>query len=74
LRAAALCKFVDAIFLSPVFTTESHPGRGALTPARSNAIAQDIAVPVYALGGITGRNAPLLHGFAGIAAIGALAP
>ena len=73
LRSAVLHKHVDAIFLSPVFDTESHPGRRTLRPVRANAIAQKRAVPVYALGGVTARNASLLHGFSGIAAIGALA-
>ncbi|HEX4303511.1 MAG TPA: thiamine phosphate synthase [Rhizomicrobium sp.] len=64
---------LDAVFLSAIFPTRSHPGRGALTPIRANAIAQASSVPVYALGGIDARNAALLHGFVGIAAIGALA-
>lgn len=74
LHSTNLCKFVDAIFLSPVFPTSSHPRVPALTPVRANAIASARSVPVYALGGVTGRNASLLHGFAGIAAIGALVP
>lgn len=67
-------RHVDAMFLSPVFPTASHPGRTALTAARANLIARQVCVPVYALGGIDARNAPLLHGFAGIAAIAALRP
>jgi thiamine-phosphate pyrophosphorylase len=74
LRAAVLRRYVDAIFLSPVFATASHPGRTALTAVRANAMVHRLAVPAYALGGVTAHNAPLLHGFAGIAAIGALAP
>jgi len=74
LRAAILAKFVDAIVLSPVFETRSHPGRRAMTPVRGNRIARDVATPVYALGGVSARNAALLCGFAGIAAIGALVP
>jgi thiamine monophosphate synthase len=35
-------------------------------------MAQALRIPVYALGGVTSRNARLLHGFSGIAAIGAL--
>ena len=73
-RAATLSKSVDAIFLSPVFPTSLPPRAApALTPVRANNIAQAVALPVYALGGVTARNAALLHGFAGIAAIGALA-
>jgi thiamine-phosphate pyrophosphorylase len=64
---------VDAVFLSPVFATPSHPERASLTPARANLIARRMHKPLYALGGIEARNATLLHGFAGIAAIGALA-
>jgi thiamine-phosphate pyrophosphorylase len=71
LRALAVAH-VDAVFLSPVFPTESHPERAALTAVRANAIARQACVPVYALGGIDARNAKRLHGFAGIAAIGAL--
>ena len=63
---------VDAFFLSPVFETKSHPGRAALGAARANLIARHARVPVYALGGIDARNAALLSGFHGIAAIGAL--
>jgi thiamine-phosphate pyrophosphorylase len=72
LRAASTADAVDALLLSPVFATQSHPGVAGLGVQRANRIAQDSRVPVYALGGITARNAPLLHGFIGIAAIGAL--
>lgn len=66
---------IDAIFLSPVFGTGSHPDRASLTPLRANIIARAINKPVYALGGIDARNATLLtpDSFSGIAAIGALA-
>jgi thiamine-phosphate pyrophosphorylase len=64
---------LDAVFLSPVFPTRSHPGRSALSAMRANAIAGAMTVPVYALGGVDARNAVLLRGFAGIGAIGALA-
>ena len=63
---------LDFIFLSAVFPTGSHPGRAALGAVRANAMAHAIAIPAYALGGIDAHNARLLHGFAGIAAIGAL--
>jgi thiamine-phosphate pyrophosphorylase len=72
LAGLARTKSVDAIFLSPVFPTRSHPGRSALTAVRANAIARLARVPVYALGGIEAANAGRLSGFAGIAAIGAL--
>lgn len=64
---------LDALFLSPVFPTASHPGRAALGPLRAAIIARLAPVPVYALGGVDHRNAGLLIGFSGIAAIGALA-
>jgi thiamine-phosphate pyrophosphorylase len=72
LRAAVMCRFADALLLSPIFPTLSHPQALALTPVRANRMAQALRIPVYALGGVTSRNARLLHGFAGIAAIGAL--
>ncbi len=65
--------YLDAVFLSPVFPTRSHPGRAALGAVRANAMARACGLPVYALGGIEAQNAQRLHGFAGIAAIGALA-
>jgi thiamine-phosphate pyrophosphorylase len=70
LRKAA---WVDALLLSPVFPTASHPGRPALGPLRASAIARAASIPVYALGGVTAENATRLSGFSGIAAIGALA-
>lgn len=73
LRSARLVAAVDAIILSPIFATASHPGAVPLSAARANLIAQACSAPVYALGGITAQNAGLLRGFAGIAAIGALA-
>jgi thiamine-phosphate pyrophosphorylase len=66
----------DAVFLSPVFPTPSHPGRQVLTPIRLRLIARETRVPLYALGGINAGNAQQLLGarLAGIAAIGGLAP
>ncbi|MEI9990279.1 MAG: thiamine phosphate synthase [Rhizomicrobium sp.] len=63
---------VDFLFLSPIFPTRSHPDRAALGAVRANLIARTARVPVYALGGVEARNAALLSGFAGLAAIGAL--
>jgi thiamine-phosphate pyrophosphorylase len=71
LRAQSLP--VDAVFFSPLFVTQSHPGRTSLTPVRANLIARNVRLTVYALGGIDAHNASLLNAFAGIAAIGALA-
>lgn len=73
LRALMGAHYLDAVFLSPVFATASHPGARALTPARAAFIAAHAPVPVYALGGITARNAVLLApSFSGIAAISSL--
>jgi thiamine-phosphate pyrophosphorylase len=72
LDALRTARGADALFLSPVFPTQSHAGRAALGASRANRIAREANVPVYALGGIDARNAHLLHGFVGIAAIGAL--
>jgi thiamine-phosphate pyrophosphorylase len=73
LRALMGLREIDAVFLSPVFATTSHPGARALGPARAALIARAAPVPVYALGGITARNAGLLApSFSGIAAIGGL--
>jgi thiamine-phosphate pyrophosphorylase len=63
---------VDAMILSAVFPTASHPGRVALGVCRANLMAQLAPLPVYALGGISAENARRLRGFCGIAAIGAL--
>jgi thiamine-phosphate pyrophosphorylase len=62
----------DAVLLSPVLATRSHPQRAALGPARANLMARQVAMPVYALGGIDALSALRLSGFAGIAAVGAL--
>lgn len=64
----------DAVLLSPVFATESHPRAQALTPPRARLMARHALLPVLGLGGVTAQNAALLTGFSGIAAIGALNP
>lgn len=45
----------DAVLLSPVFATRSHPGGEALGPVRFSLLAKLCPVPVIALGGM---NAP----------------
>lgn len=65
---------VDLILLSPVFPTNSHPGRPALGPHRLARVCRSISVPVLALGGVgpaTVRRV-LTAGAAGVAGIGAL--
>jgi thiamine-phosphate pyrophosphorylase len=73
LRALMGAQYLDAVFLSPVFVTASHPAARALTPVRAAFIAARAPVPVYALGGVTSLNAVLLApAFSGIAAISSL--
>lgn len=43
---------LDAALLSPVFLTQSHPGAKALGLLRFAALAEEAALPVYAMGGI----------------------
>jgi thiamine-phosphate pyrophosphorylase len=70
LRALMRAQALDAVFLSPVFATGSHRGAQSLGPVRAAFIAAAAPVPVYALGGVTARNATLLApAFSGIAAI-----
>ena len=63
----------DAVLLSPVFATASHPGATGIGACRFAALAHRSPVPVYALGGITAATAGRLAatGAVGIAAIGA---
>ncbi|WP_243634463.1 thiamine phosphate synthase [Roseicella frigidaeris] len=63
----------DAVLLSPVFPTASHPGAAGLGPCRWAALARRAGRPAVALGGIAGDNAGRLPRWAGgLAAIGAL--
>lgn len=65
----------NAVLLSAIFATKSHPDRTGLGAVRASLIAQRLRKPVYALGGIDAQNAARLGPtFVGIAAIGALAP
>jgi len=63
---------VDALLLSPVFATASHPGAAPLGPLRFAALTRRTRLPVYALGGMTAATTLRLagSGAAGIAAIG----
>lgn len=71
LRALMDAQYLDAVFLSPVFATASHKAARPLSPVRAAFISALSPVPVYALGGITARNAVLLApAFSGIAGIG----
>lgn len=63
----------DAVILSPVFPTASHPGAPALGPWRWAALARRAGRGAVALGGVRGANAGRLPRWtAGFAAIGAL--
>ena len=63
----------DAIFLSPVFPTASHPGGAALGVVRWAAAARTVRAPVLALGGINAATARRLprHCCMGAGLIGA---
>lgn len=54
----------DAVLLSPVFATRSHPGARTLGPLRFRLLAARSQVPVIALGGMTARNSERLAGHA----------
>lgn len=74
---AAMQAGADAIFVSPLYQSRSHPGDGGLGRLgllRIAAAARGTAV--YALGGITGQNAPTLRALplSGLAAIDGLVP
>jgi thiamine-phosphate pyrophosphorylase len=61
----------DAVFVSPVFPTRSHPGAPALGRVRFGLLVRDSGVPVIALGGMDGARARSLgpfgvHGWAAI--------
>ncbi|MEL7691794.1 thiamine phosphate synthase [Citromicrobium bathyomarinum] len=47
----------DALFLSPVFPTRSHPGGGALGATLFHDLAARSTIPVIALGGMTAERA-----------------
>jgi thiamine-phosphate pyrophosphorylase len=65
---------VDAVFLSPVFATASHPGAPALGPLRWGVRAASCPIPVLALGGITAASARRLPPMAaGVGVVGAAA-
>lgn len=63
----------DAVLLSPVFATRSHPGGPVLGPVRFLLLARQSPLPVIALGGMTAwraRGLPVrgrpVHGWAAI--------
>ncbi|MEM0930357.1 MAG: thiamine phosphate synthase [Pseudomonadota bacterium] len=69
----AVQRGADALFVSPVMPTASHPGAPALGPVRAARLAAAAQRPSLALGGIDERTSRALHGsvFQGFGAIGA---
>lgn len=69
--AAARRLDADAALLAPVFATDSHPGKAPLGELVFRRLVGLSRLPVYALGGITGRTVNRLRGSraAGIAAV-----
>jgi thiamine-phosphate pyrophosphorylase len=55
--AQAMRARADAILLSPVYATRSHPGRRALGPVKFRLLTARAKVPVIALGGMNQRRA-----------------
>lgn len=51
----------DAVMLSPVFPTRSHPGAPSLGPLRFRTLAAHAGMPVIALGGMNQQKAVHLH-------------
>ncbi|MFN3435907.1 MAG: thiamine phosphate synthase, partial [Sphingomonas sp.] len=71
---AAIRAGADAVFVSPVFATRSHPGSRPLGIARFGLMIRGLQTPVIALGGMNARKARALrpmgiHGWAGIDAL-----
>lgn len=74
LREIRMARNADAILLSPVFATRSHPGTGVLGPIRFRVLAAHSPLPVIALGGMTRHTAKRLKGYAWAAIDGLSAP
>lgn len=62
---------LDFVVLSPVLPTQSHPGAPSLGWARFAELANDHALPIYALGGVGDGDIATAqaHGAQGVAAI-----
>jgi thiamine-phosphate pyrophosphorylase len=60
---------VDAVFVSPVFATRSHPGGRALGVRGAEALARSVPVAAVALGGMDAGRFRRLRGFVGWAGI-----
>lgn len=70
---AAVRSRADAVFVSPIFPTRSHPGAGALGPVRFGLMVRGLRVPIIALGGMNAGRGRRLRalGSSGWAAIDA---
>jgi thiamine-phosphate pyrophosphorylase len=68
---AALRRGADAVFVSPVFATDSHPGAPPLGVSGAQRIVQGLPVRAIALGGMNASRFRETRGFYGWAAIGA---
>lgn len=55
--ALANCLGADAVMLSPVFATRSHPGAATLGAVRFRMMAAQAQMPVIALGGMDAHGA-----------------
>lgn len=55
--AAAQLSRADAVLVSPVFATASHPGAPSIGPLRFRLLARQSRLPVIALGGMDARRA-----------------
>lgn len=60
LRELGRARRADAVLLSPVFATRSHPGAKPLGALRFRLLAAQAAVPVIALGGMNPQRAKRL--------------
>ncbi|SFJ87032.1 thiamine-phosphate pyrophosphorylase [Sphingomonas sp. NFR04] len=68
---AAIRAGADALLVSPVFPTRSHPGTPVLGPVRFGLLVRGLNVPIIALGGMDPHKARRLkalgiHGWAAI--------
>ncbi|MBN8816125.1 MAG: thiamine phosphate synthase [Sphingomonas sp.] len=68
---AAVRQGADALFVSAVFATRSHPGEEILGVRAAEKVARGVRVPVIALGGMDATRFRKLRGFYGWAAIDA---
>lgn len=61
----------DAVFISPVFLTRSHPGRAGMGTVRAGLLIRQVLFPAIALGGVTSRSSRkvMTRKFYGLAAI-----